>query len=405
MFDTADESHSRNGIILPLKNMVNEAYSLDIGKKIRAQAHQAMLDGDYIGARAPFGYKKAPDNCHKLIIDEETAPTVRQIFEWAAEGDGLNTITVRLNDMGITTSSVYKSRTSERDKHYHLNKIWTTFTVAFILENPVYTGDMVQGKSTAIEHKQHITNPEDYIVVQNTHEPIVSRELFEKVQKIRAAVREEYKSKPIDPYTENIFKGKIFCPHCGKPLHRQRAKRKTMPDIYRIHCLSPSRVSKTACIGVNIDESVVIEFVSAAVRDKLSTLGKTFARTVKADSAVSALKKEKTSKQRELERVQSLIRGLYESLVGGVISSEDYEEFKTGYAKQADDLKQAIELLNSEISILEHKQKQRDEIEGFADSFKHNEQLTADLIAHLIERIEISHEREINIVFRPEIKG
>ena len=307
--------------------------------------------------------------------------------------------------MGITTSSVHKSRTSERGKHYTLNKVWTTFTVAFILENPVYTGDMVQGKSTTIEHKPHITNPEDYIVVQNTHEPIVSREMFERVQKIRAAVREEYKSKTIDPYTENIFKGKIFCPHCGKPLHRQRTKRKTMPDIYRIHCLSPSRVSKTACVGVNIDESVVVEFVSAAVKDKLSTLGKTFARTVKADNAVSALKKEKTSKQRELERIQGLIRGLYESLVGGVISSEDYEEFKTGYAKQADDLKQAIELLNSEISILEHKQKQRDEIEGFADSFKHNRQLTADLIAHLIERIEISHEREINIVFRSEIKG
>lgn len=98
MFDTADEKNPQNGILLPLKNMVNEAYALDIGKKIKAQAHQAMLDGEYIGARAPFGYKKSPDDCHKLIIDEETAPTVRLIFEWFAEGDGLNTITVRLNE-------------------------------------------------------------------------------------------------------------------------------------------------------------------------------------------------------------------------------------------------------------------------------------------------------------------
>lgn len=93
-YDTADENGTCNGIILPLKNMVNEAYALDIGKKIKAQAHQAMLDGEFIGARAPFGYKKAPDNCHKLIIDEETAPIVRQIFEWAASGMGINTITV-----------------------------------------------------------------------------------------------------------------------------------------------------------------------------------------------------------------------------------------------------------------------------------------------------------------------
>ena len=73
MFDTADENNPQNGILLPLKNMVNEAYALDIGKKIKAQAHQAMLDGEYIGARAPFGYKKSPDDCHKLIIDEDAA--------------------------------------------------------------------------------------------------------------------------------------------------------------------------------------------------------------------------------------------------------------------------------------------------------------------------------------------
>lgn len=406
LFDTADESHSQNGIILPLKNMVNEAYALDIGNKIRAQAHQAMLDGDFIGARAPFGYKKAPDNCHKLIIDEETAPTVRQIFEWFSEGIGHNPIAVMLNDMHIETSSVHKSKTSEQGKHYKRTKNWTAYSVAHILDNPVYIGDMVQGKYKTVEHIQHrVTNPDEYIVVHNTHEPIISREMFERVQKMRVAVREEYKSKPIDHYTENIFKGKIFCPHCGKPLHRVRKKRREKPDIYYLHCLSPSRVSKAACVGVNIDESIVIAYVSAEIKKKLSALGRSFSRTVKSDNAVSALKKEKTSKQREFERVQGLIKGLYESLVGGVISGEDYEEFKIGYARQAEGLKQEINQLNDEINRLESEQKQRDEIEGIADSFKSNKQLTADLIASLIERIEISHEREINVVFRSDIKG
>ena len=146
-YDTADENSTRSGIILPLKNMVNEAYALDIGKKIRSAAHQAMLDGDFIGARAPFGYKKSPDNCHKLIVYEETAPIVRRIFEWAADGIGINAITVRLNEMGAVTSSVYKSQTSEVEKRYRQNRNWTTFTVTHILDNPVYMGDMVQGKS------------------------------------------------------------------------------------------------------------------------------------------------------------------------------------------------------------------------------------------------------------------
>ena len=213
-YDTADENGASNGIILPLKNMVNEAYALDIGKKIKAQAHQAMLDGEFIGARAPFGYKKAPDNCHKLIVDEETAPIVRQIFEWAASGTGINTITVQLNEMGAVTSSVYKSQTSEVEKRYKKNQNWTTFTVISILENPVYTGDMVQGKSKTVEHKQQDARSEEYIIVRNTHEAIVSRELFEKANRIRAAVRKEYKCKPINAYSENIFKGLVFCPHC-----------------------------------------------------------------------------------------------------------------------------------------------------------------------------------------------
>ena len=396
-FDTSDKSSSRNGIILPLKNMVNEAYALDIGKKIRSAAHQAMLDGDYIGARAPFGYKKSPDNCHKLIVDEETAPIVRRIFEWFAEGDGLNTIAVRLNETGAITSSVYKSQTSEVEKRYKQNRNWTTFTVAHILDNPVYTGDMVQGKSKTIEHKQQDAPPEDYIIVRNTHEAIVSHELFEKVKQLRSAVREEYKSKPINAYSENIFKGLVFCPHCGKPLHRQRGRvRKDGTGIYRFHCLSPSRVSKAACIGVNINEQDVIDFVSGALKTELSAFKKSVPQADKSD----ILKHRKFDKQRELNRVQSLIRGLYENLVNGVISSEDYTEFKSDYTSKAEELKAEIDATNAEIEQLEKQQKQLAEVRDYAKQFRESKSLSAELLNSLVERIEINHDREITIIFR-----
>jgi len=395
-YDTADENGAQSGIILPLKNMVNEAYALDIGKKIRSAAHQAMLDGEFIGARAPFGYKKSPDNCHKLIVDEATAPIVRQIFEWAASGMGLNTITVRLNGMGAVTSSVYKSQTSEVEKRYRQNRNWTTFTVAHILDNPVYTGDMVQGKSKTIEHRQQDAPPEEYIIVRDTHEAIVSRELFKRVKQIRADVRREYKNKTVDHYTENIFKGKVFCPHCGKPLHRQRNKRKTMDDVYLLHCLSRSRISKDACIGVSIDEQAVIEFVSDALKNKLSALKETLPKTDKSDN----LKRRKSDKQRELNRVQSLIKGLYENLVGGVISSEDYAELKSGYTSKSEELKAEIEAINSEIKRLEKQREQAEETRDCAKLFRENKTLSAELLDRLVERIEISHDREINVIFR-----
>ncbi len=396
-YDTADTNSTRNGIILPLKNMVNEAYALDIGKKIRPAAHQSMLDGDFIGARAPFGYKKSPDNCHKLIVDEETAPIVRQIFEWAASGIGKNTIAVRLNEIGAVTSSVYKSQTSEVEKRYKQNRNWTTFTVGRILRNPVYMGDMVQGKSKTIEHKQQDAPPEEYIVVRDTHEAIVSRELFETANKIRSAVREECKSKTINAYSENIFRGLVFCPHCGKPLHRQRGNiRKDGTGIYRFHCISPSRISKAACIGVSITEQEVIEFVTDALKSKLSVLKEPLPQADKSDS----LKRRKSDKQRELNRVQSLIRGLYENLVSKVISNEDYTEFKNGYAAKVSELKAEIDAINSEIEQLEKQQKQAVKTRDNAKLFRESKVLSADLLNSLVERIEISHDHEVNVIFR-----
>ena len=107
-FDTANPEDAHSGIIIPLRNMINEAYALDIGRKIRAQQRQAMKDGKFIGARTPYGYLKAKDDCHQLIIDPVAAVVVQRMFRWASEGAGLNTIAVRLNEAGILTPSHYK---------------------------------------------------------------------------------------------------------------------------------------------------------------------------------------------------------------------------------------------------------------------------------------------------------
>ena len=145
-FDTADPDNLHGSIMLPLKNMINEAYALDIGRKIKAQQRQAMQDGEYVGGRAPYGYRKNPNNCHKLLIDDDTAKVVRQIFMWAYERAGLNDITRRLNEAGIPTPSHYKKMTGEI-KHENLigGGKWQTRTVAKILSSEVYTGDLVQG--------------------------------------------------------------------------------------------------------------------------------------------------------------------------------------------------------------------------------------------------------------------
>ena len=231
-FDTADASNLHGGIMLPLKNMINEAYALDIGRKIKAQARQAMKDGEYIGARAPYGYRKDPENCHKLLIDPEAAEVVFQIFQWAYEHVGLNDIARRLNEQGIQTPSHRKRATGEIT---HENLVgsgkWQTRTVAKILDSEVYTGDLVQGKTKIVDHQQVQADEDNLIIATNTHEAIISHEVFEAVKAYRRQVCEESKAHEVDPYTPNIFKGKVFCAHCGGSLHRQRNKRKK-PQLF-----------------------------------------------------------------------------------------------------------------------------------------------------------------------------
>lgn len=106
-YDSEDENNGTGQIALPLKNLMNEAYALDISRKVRAQQHQAMRAGEFIGSRPPYGYRKDPANCHRLLVNTDTAPVVRQIFRWAADGVALNAIVKKLNEASVPTPSHY----------------------------------------------------------------------------------------------------------------------------------------------------------------------------------------------------------------------------------------------------------------------------------------------------------
>ena len=269
-FDSENPDNLHGGIILPLKNMINEAYALDIGRKIKAQARQDMKEGKYVGGRAPFGYMKDPDDCHKLIIDPVAAPVVRQIFQWAYEKVPLNRIVLLLNEGGYPSPGKYKMQTGEITHQALAGRgYWQTWTVSKILQEDKYTGDMVQGRTKTVLHRQVPAGEENLIVVTGTHEPIVSREIFDAVQKYRAEVAEESKRHPVIPYTPNIFKGRIFCGDCGRSLHRQRQQ---CNGSYRFHCLTPTRVHKDKCAGVSISETELIATVLDILKRELAAV-------------------------------------------------------------------------------------------------------------------------------------
>lgn len=404
-FDTADPGSLHSGIMLPLKNMINEAYALDIGRKIKAQARQAMKDGDYIGARAPYGYRKDPDNCHKLLIDEDTAPVVRQIFEWAHGHVALNRIVRNLNEMGITAPSHYKKSTEEITSPGLIGSgKWQTRTVMKILESEVYTGDLVQGKTKIVDHQQVKAGEDNLIIARRTHEPIISYELFTAVQEYRKQICEESRAVPKRPYTPNIFKGKVFCADCGRSLHRQRAERKKGPDVYWFHCLTNSRVAKDSCKGVMMQETELIATVTAILEKELSVaLGMSlplFQLEAKQKKDKDRLKTQMSARRQETEKKRRLIRGLYENFVQGILTNEEYFELKADYEESIRTLSGEIEALEKDMDALDSRLVRYRAMEKDAKSLTQDHALTAELIDRLIERIEIDHERNIHVTFR-----
>lgn len=404
-FDTADPGNLHGGIMLPLKNMINEAYSLDIGRKIKAQARQAMKDGDYIGARAPYGYRKDPDNCHKLLIDENTAPVVKQIFEWAYERVALNRIVRNLNEMGIAAPSHYKKSTGEITSPGLIGSgKWQTRTVMKILESEVYTGDLVQGKTKMVDHRQVKADDDNLIIARHTHEPIISHELFIAVQEYRKQVCEESRAVHKRAYTPNIFKSKVFCADCGRSLHRQRAERKKGSDIYWFHCLTNNRVAKDTCKGVMMQETELIATVTTILEKELSVaLGMSlplFQLEARQKQKKDGLKSQMSAKRQEIEKQRRLIRGLYENFVQGILTSEEYFELKAGYEESITALSGDIEALEKEMDALDDQLVRYRAMEKDVKSLAQDHVLTAELIERLIERIEIDHERNIRVSFR-----
>ena len=403
-YDTFAQQEGSADILIPLRNMINEAYSLDIGRKIKASQRQMMKDGKYVGARPPYGYLKAPDDCHRLVIDPVAAPVVRQIFEWASEGAGLNTIAVRLNEAGCPSPNHHKRELGLVSDKMLGKGIWQTRVVSSLLRNEIYTGDMVQGHSKKIDHRQVATSPDEWTTVRGTHEPIVSRALFDAVQRVLEITAQSSKARTAKPYTQNILKGKIFCANCGGILNRHKNPRKKGPDRYDFYCLTRSRVDHNACQGVTMYEDLLLNAVTDILLENLdATLGR-YALALDAPPQQEArraeLKEKITAKQQERGKICERNRGLYESLTLGLIDRDVYFSLRERYTAQAAQIEDELRQLNEGLVLRDEQLKQYQSLKKDARSIRKDRALTAELIDRLIERVEVAPDKHITVRFR-----
>ena len=400
-FDT--ETEDSNNILLPVLNMINESYALDTSKKIREQAARDMRAGKFIGARPPYGYKKSPDDCHKLIVDEETAPVVKQIFQWVLEGVSLEKIALQLNEANILTPSFYERKRGIIRKESSLGQgYWNTFTIIHIIENETYTGDMVQGKSVTIQHKQIKTDKKDWIVVKNTHEAIISKEIFEKVQQCCVQKAEKSKSQNKIPYTENVLKGKIYCQYCVKNLNRGREITKTKGEIYYFFCITNWRIKKGNCKGVRINErKLFLEILSLFDEKRNLFLEKEQYLQQQIQSMQKNIvlwKQQQTTLEMQMNEKRLYLQTLYESLINRIITQTEYQELRENYQSE-------IENLLSEITCLEEIQQNAcqkiENILSLQENFRatQNSEMTKEFSEQFIKRVEISPDNTVTVIF------
>ncbi len=398
-----DNLKSNDSLMICLKNIINEAYALDIGKKIKTQARQAMREGQYVSARPRYGYLKDPNDCHKLIVNSETAPVVKMVFEWFVGGMSTNEICLQLGARSIPTPSVYGY-----NKGYITSKksvgqnSWTSYTVRNILEQETYTGKLVQGKTDTIAHKQSLQDKSKWIVVENTHEAIISQELFDKAQERLQALKNKSKQKTIIPYTENIFKGKIFCGHCGRSLHRHRDSRS---GKYHFYCLTNQRYQRGGCENGIIYEDELLQVIMASLKAQASVLIENkdiFTASIQDQPKTAEITMEIKRLKTFISQNQNFLSSLYENLVNGIILPEEYQTMRKDYGEKISEAVKRIHEVEKQRTAAENEYTRYCEMDRALELLFDSGKFTKEIIDKLISKIVTYKGKRVEITYNFE---
>lgn len=338
-FDTAAVTDTAQ-MSMALSNIVNDYYAKDISRKVTSALQTKMERGDYIGNYAPHGYCKDPENKNHLVIDPETAPVIRQIFQWRAEGVSYMGINRRLNEAGILSPGQYRLEHGIETNNNRKGRsiLWNKHMVTEILKNIVYIGHLAQKKGSQCLYAgipYHITNADEWIIVEHTHEPIISKELFEAVQKINRESAERSRANSGKyaylPREKNIFGKKLTCAECGAvmKLHRSFSTKRDKA-YFTFKCPTYAEHGSKGCSDVKKRKAdldvTVFSFIKAQMAvfiDMEHTLQSLL--TVKTGSVEQGRTKSKRRLlQQKLENKKSILSSLYVDYKEGLLSRQDY---------------------------------------------------------------------------------
>ena len=411
-----------NNDIAPFKNILNEMYSKDISKKVHSSYLLKAQKGEFTGCVAPFGYRKDPEDKNHLLVDEETAPIVRQIFLWALEGHGPNFIQRRLEEQKVPCPTWWNRERGFRNVRTKWEKkdpengryMWDFSVIKDILMNPVYTGAIASQKKDyrfkigTIGEKK----PQDWIVVEERHEPLIDSKSF-------AIVQDKLKSRqrPRQDGETSLFAGLIKCGECGKSLTIRTTHAKHPQQIYA--CKTYGAFGKNHCTQHRVEYDTLYRLVlnkirecaSAALMDGEAIAGK-LTDTCEAEQKGQreAWERSLAKDEERMEVLEKMVLRLYEDMMAGRISDTNFNlmlgRTQTEQAELKARVEEARKRLSDEAKIESDARQWIDAIQEYADITELDAATLNRLIKEIVvhEHIDSDKTRHISIEIHFNLK-
>ncbi|MFV0516605.1 MAG: recombinase family protein [Aminipila sp.] len=407
--DHVDTAIKGNKKARQISGLINEWYCEDLSENIKAVFRAKQQTGQFLGSSTVYGYVRDPKDRHHLIIDEYAANVVRRIFSMYISGIGKAQIGAILSSEGILIPSVYKRKVLGQNYHNaNANidtKLWSFQTIHTILNNEVYIGHMVQNKCNTVSYKSRVKKAvakENWIKVENTHEPIIDVETFQAAQDLRL----KKTKKVVNDWSGRLFSKIVICSDCKKVMTGYKSKKKKdgTRNIEGYMCKTYKMFGNKFCTKHIIDEKELHDIVLNELKkeaawlldtDKINELEKIGSYTRE-----NNIQMQRNKLIEQLDNIMKYKKKVYEDCVDGLLTKAEYLDYKAEYIKQEHDINTQLEQLQeqSEKSTDIHR-----EFSYWIDRFRNYmniDSLTREIVMEMIEKIEVHENNEIDVHFK-----
>ena len=401
--ENIDSSQGLNNLVLPFTNVINSLYARQASEKTKAAHRARAKNGMFLGSRAPYGYQKDPNDRHHLIVDPEAAEVVKEIFRMFADGIGYVRMTKILRERNILNPQAYFNQNNpdyyKHSDYWRKPFDWHATSVRAILNNPVYLGKLTFGKTKTkgfFDKRRVPTEESDWIVVEHTHEPLVSQELWDTVHQMMKARRRENGSGHVQP-----FAGLVKCAGCGSSLNASYDKKKGKYTGFS--CWVYKNYGKQRCTSHAIGWQTLNRLVLEDIRRNAQVAKLAAARYVGVllRAKLEKEKGETVRAERELKKAEKrigeldkILAKLYEDQALGKISEVRYQAMAPGYEAEQASLQERVSQLREQLA---HTQEVQDNVEQFVpliQKYTDIQELTPHILNELIEKIVV-HEKKV----------